>query len=136
MDYQKLAEQFMIKSFAKEPPFTPPEDMSKGEVGILTYLTFFHSNVLSGELAKGLRLSSGRVAIALKSLERKGLVRREEDAKDRRKVVVNATPAGKKIATKQKEQALMELVNMFDYLGEDDTKELIRLYDRLLEMKK
>jgi len=131
MNYRKLAEQFMLDSFGAEPPFTPPEDMSKGEAGILTYLSFFHNNVLAGELSKQLRLTSGRIAIALKGLERKGYVKRKRDEKDHRKVIVTVTPKGKEHATKQKEHALNSVEAILKHLGEEDSKEFIRLFHKI-----
>jgi DNA-binding MarR family transcriptional regulator len=135
MDYRKLAEQFMIDTFCKEPPFTPPEDMSKGEVGILTYLTFFHNNILSGELSKGLNITSGRIAIALKSLEKKGFIKRSHGKEDRREVVVCATKSGMEHAQLQKEKGLNDLTRILNYIGEEDSKELIRILYKIFNIK-
>lgn len=132
MDYKSVAEKFMRDSFGKQPPFTPPEDMSKGEVGILTYLSFVKNGILPGELSKELKLTSGRIAIALKGLEKKGFIRRARDDKDRRKVIVTVTDSGKRHATSQKDKALTELTAIFTYLGETDTLEFLRIYNRIL----
>lgn len=134
MDYRKLAEQFMIDTFCKEPPFAPPEDMSKGETGILTYLSFVRNNVLSGELSKMLNLTSGRIASALKSLEKKGFVVRNTAADDSRKVVVSATKDGVNHANRQKEKALDDLTAILKHIGENDAKEFIRILYRIMNI--
>lgn len=131
MGYRELAEQFMIDSFSKEPPLSPPADMSKGETGILTYLSFYRNNVLSGELSKELRLTSGRIATALKSLEKKGFIVRTAGIDDSRKVIVSATKEGILHANKQKDKALDDLTAIFEYIGEDDAKEFVRILRRI-----
>lgn len=133
MDYKKTAEEFMIDSFLKTPPFAPPEDMSKGEIGILTYLSFFKNKVLPGDLSSALKISTGRTAIALKSLEKKNMITREKDDYDKRRVIVSVTDKGKAYAKSQKDKALNNLSTMFEFLGEDDTKELIRIYKRIYD---
>lgn len=136
MTNRELAEQFMSDSFLKEPPFSPPEDMSKGETGILTYLTFIRNNVLSGELTKALKLTSGRIASALKSLEKKGFIVRTVGVDDCRKVVVSATKEGIFHANMQKDKALNDLTAIFDHIGEEDAKEFVRILYKIFSIEK
>lgn len=136
MDFRNFAEQFLLDSFCKEPPITPPEDMSKGEIGILTYLTFIQNNILSGELSKNLRISSGRIAIALKSLEKKKYILRSVLPSDKRKVIVCATPDGIFHAKVQKEKAITQLTQIFQFLGEKDSEEFVRILYRIFNINK
>lgn len=136
MDYKKIAEEFMKGIFGKEPPFSPPDSMSKGEVGILVYLTFIKETALAGELSEQLNLSSGRIAIALKGLEKKGFVKRTSGISDRRQVIVSATEAGKNHAIAEKEEGLNKTIKLLESLGEHDALEFMRILYKIYDIKK
>ena len=136
MDYRKLAEEFLIDTFTKVPPFAPPEDMNKGEMGIITYLASCKNNVLSGELSNVLKLSSGRVAIALKSLEKKGFIYRSSPLEDKRKVVVSITEKGQKCSDEHKEKAIDDFSKIFKFIGPKDTKEFLRILYKIFDIEK
>ena len=132
MDYRKLAEDFFSKSFEKRTSFPePPKEISKGEIGITLYLTMKKDKILVGELSKELNLSSGRTAIALNSLEKKGYIMRDKSNEDKRKVVVGITEKGKEFALSKREKAINCMTKLLEYLGEDDAKTLIRILNKI-----
>ncbi|MDR1465680.1 MAG: MarR family transcriptional regulator [Oscillospiraceae bacterium] len=91
--------------------------------------------VQPGELAAAAKTSTARVAATLGSLEQKGLVTRQVDPSDRRKVLVSLTPQGRE-DIQEKQQHMRALAEkMLRALGEDDARELLRLARRLLELK-
>ena len=57
-----------------------------------------HPGLTAGELATAVDLSPGAVTTALDRLERRGLVRRTRDSKDRRRVTVEMTEKAKRKA--------------------------------------
>ncbi|EKZ98242.1 Organic hydroperoxide resistance transcriptional regulator, MarR-family protein [Cupriavidus sp. HMR-1] len=64
----------------------------------LVMLVLWESNTLTvSELGTRLRLDSGTLTPLLKRLESAGLVARERDAKDERRVLVNLTDAGQRL---------------------------------------
>ncbi len=135
MDYCKLAEAFLISQASNPPPFEPPKNITMGESGILSYLTFAHNNVLVGELVDRLGLSSGRVAIALKGLDKKGDIVRQQMSEDKRKYIVSVTDSGRQKAIDTRQHHVSELTKVFEYLGEKDTLEFIRLHERLINRR-
>ncbi len=66
-----------------------------GENGVLCRLHIHEGRLSSGELAETMGLTSGRIANILKSLERKGMVQRERDSRDRRHVIAVLTDQGR-----------------------------------------
>ncbi|MCM3627114.1 MarR family transcriptional regulator [Paenibacillus glycanilyticus] len=79
------------------------------------------------DLSKFLRVTSPTVTQLLNRLEEMGLVVRKEDPKDRRAVRVFLTEEGDLTAKKALKGFLDRMNGLIDYLGEDDTEQLIRL---------
>lgn len=131
VNYLILADELMKSSFKKKSPFSTPEDISRGEVGIMIFLTTERNNVLAGDLAQELSLSSGRIAIALKSLESKGFIARRIDENDKRKVIVSVTENGKKFAEKGRLRYLEDTQKLLRFLGEDDAKSFVRIIKKI-----
>lgn len=85
----------------------------------LTYLQYLALMVLwerapqsVGELGDALGLDSGTLTPLLKRLEAAGFVSRERDPADERRVVVDLTPAGRKLRAKAKDIPLTLLCKL------------------------
>ncbi len=84
---------FQMKNEQSKMPFFTT--ISEGERGIIGLLgKAYPKPFSSGDLAEKMFVGTGRVGNALKSLERKGLIYREKDEKDKRKVWVHLTKLG------------------------------------------
>lgn len=83
------------------------------------------------EIQRKLQISKPAVSYLLNTLEKKGYITREIDARDRRKFTLNATGAGKAAA----EQCAQKYDSMWNGLladlGEEDMRLLIGLLGRL-----
>lgn len=134
MDYKELADELLLICRKNNRPFAPPHDISKGEIGLLTYLAFDNNYMLAGDLSQTLGLTSGRIASALKSLEGKGFITRVNDPNDKRKVIVSITKEGKTFAENGKQKAILETAGLLEYLGEKDAQELVRLVKKIINM--
>ena len=99
----------------------------RGENAVLTYLVHHPTEVHPGELAEKLSLVPGRMADILKTLEKKGMIRREKDPKDRRRVLVMITPKGIRNVTERREQIRSQYSGLYEALGLEDTVKLIEL---------
>ena len=99
----------------------------RGENAVLTYLVHHPTEVHPGELAEKLSLVPGRMADILKALEKKGMIRREKDPKDRRRVLVMITPKGIRNVTERREQIRSQYSGLYEALGLEDTVKLIEL---------
>ncbi|KEO76062.1 MarR family transcriptional regulator [Paenibacillus polymyxa] len=128
MDYKALATElfeYIVKS--RKPALEERGHFSRGEMGILICLNFNKDGVTSGHLSEYLSVSTGRVATALKSLEKKGLVVRRTDVNDKRKVIVFITDSGKQFMIDRHKEGITWTEKVLRKLDEQDAKELIRL---------
>ena len=87
----------------------------------------------AGELSSRLSMTTSRVAAVLGSLEKKGLLERENDAVDRRRVLVSLTQAGEALCEKRKAHFKSKIALLLSMLG-DDAPEFVRLLGRVFEI--
>ena len=107
-----------------------------GETVILKKLSMTDRCFLPGELSDMMHMSSARVAMTLKNLEHKGLIERNVNKKDRRKVLVTITERGREQVTKIEDEFAARMRQVTDELGEEDSGEYIRIVGRLIEISK
>ena len=99
----------------------------RGENAVLTYLVHQSTEVHPSEMAEKLSLVPGRMTDILKMLEKKGMIRREKDPEDRRRVLVKITPKGIHNVTERREQIRVQYSGLYEALGLEDTVKLIEL---------
>lgn len=136
MDYQELASEFMHKLYIlnKARPHRQISESMQGEAFMLHYLAMNHGSVLPSEISQIMGISSARIAAALNSLERKGLITRRIDITDRRKILVDLTPEGMALAEGQHQTILEDTSELLAMLGEQDAQEYVRLTGKLAEL--
>lgn len=135
MDYRALAEELLTSITRRRMPTEETRRLNSGETGILTYLHLYKNAALAGEISRDLGITTGRTAIALKNLEKKGLIRRGSSEGDRRCVVVHITEAGAAAAEECRVRILDSTQRILEYLGEADAREYVRLIGRVCEFK-
>lgn len=108
-------------------------ESARGEAGVLNYLTFQEDGVSAGQLKEKINVGSGRMADILKSLESKSLIRRNTNTEDYRKVIVSITEEGKRTAEERRKTVQKGYEGLIEYLGTEETQELIRLLKRVDE---
>ena len=88
----------------------------------------------AGDIRRELRVSGPAISQALGSLERRGLIRREIDGGDRRKIAVTLTRAGEaacESAARRHDAVLSALIERF---GEEDTRAFGALLERFMDV--
>jgi DNA-binding MarR family transcriptional regulator len=90
-------------------------------------MVYHDDSALPSELAAAMNTSSARVAMALKSLEKKGFVTRRIDTGDRRKINVSLTPRGRELVESHKEEMHRKMERILCQLGEADAREFSAL---------
>ena len=133
MIYDELAQSFMEIMYtlrSTEPPKVINESM-RGEQFALQYIYQQKKQVLPSEICQYMHISSARVAATLNSLEKKGLITRQIDKNDRRRILVKLTPQGKEAAQSHQQQVLEKTSKMLKTLGEHDAQEFIRILEIL-----
>ena len=107
-----------------------------GEIFILKTLIMDDRPFLPGELSSAMHMSTARVAMTLRGLECKGMIERNVDRKDRRKVLVTITEQGKEQVAKIDNAFLTRMRRIIDELGREDVGEYIRIVGRLIDITK
>lgn len=135
MDQKSEAEELLqvLTKLTHHPELESPEQLARGEGALLRYLALRHNGATAGELRDAMSVGSGRVANALKSLEAKGLITRSPSESDGRVVQVHLTRAGRDYIMERYQRLLRWTTLLMEELGEQDSKEVLRLVRRLLE---
>lgn len=136
MDYDALASELMQKmqTVQKLKRQKNIRDVVHGEAFVLNYIFFKGCDVVPGDLSCATGVSSARVAVTLNSLEDKGLVVREIDKSDRRRIIVRLTEKGEETVKEHKTKILRGVTEMLRLLGEHDAKEYVRITSKLAEI--
>jgi DNA-binding MarR family transcriptional regulator len=104
----------------------------QGEMKVLTFLANSKSDkVLPSDVSKTLKMTSPRVSSILNNLEKKGLIKRDFSTIDRRKVYISITSKGKQKVSDNVSDTYNLFYDILKKLGEDDSKELVRILNRL-----
>ena len=136
MTIKEIAEKLYTLDFEYENGFCRlQEEFSvKGEDCVLMWLYRIGTPLYSGDLAKKLSLTSGRIANILRTLEQKKFVTRSTDLNDGRKVLVTLTTAGKKHIEKINKRNVAKRAEILEALGEGDAAEYLRITQRILQV--
>ncbi|MFZ0446343.1 MAG: MarR family transcriptional regulator [Bacillus sp. (in: firmicutes)] len=133
INYKKLAEDlFEFMARCPKIPMQEPQEFTRGEIGILVYLHFNSDSVTSGDLSESLSVSTGRVATALKGLEKKGFIIRQTDLSDKRRVNVLITEAGRKLVRDKHQHGIEKMVKALQKLDEEEAIEFVRLVKKII----
>ena len=90
--------------------------------------------VMASSLSAKHHISKPAVSQTVSALEKKGMVVRRPDAQDRRVVRIHLTPAGEDVLQCVGNTFQQYIARLVEKLGEQDTRELIRLFGRLYEV--
>ncbi|MEY8351783.1 MarR family transcriptional regulator [Lachnospiraceae bacterium 54-53] len=133
MDYKDLALEFMEVMNQTRRRNVPKQidDSMRGEHFVLNYISEHEGNVIPSDISHEMGITSARVAAALNSLEKKGLITRRIDAGDRRRILIDMTDAGREQVKKHYEMILDTTIDMLRYLGEEDAKNYIRIMKKM-----
>lgn len=136
MDYNELAAELMQKMYTlrQAQPQKQLDESMQGEHFVLHLISFHQRSILPSEISNRMGISSARIAAALNSLERKGLITRQIDTSDRRRILVDLTAEGKALADEQHKKAMEMLTNTLRQLGELDAREYVRITGKLAEL--
>lgn len=97
-------------------------DFNRGEVGVLSYLTFDKEMASAGELSNKLNVTTARIASILNSLENKGFIKRKIDEFDKRKTLVVITSKGKELVLSTKDEIINKIVKVIKEVGIEEVK--------------
>lgn len=137
MDYRDLALEFIevMNQTRKRNISKKIDDSMRGEHFVLNYISEHQENVTPSDISNEMGITSARIAAALNSLEKKGLIIRSIDPQDRRRILIDMTDSGKEQVRNHYENVLNTTTNMMRHLGEEDAKHYIRIMKKMAEFK-
>ena len=126
MQLQRLTEELLLTVTSLNRSCIPQsvQEHLKGENFLLSYLDEHGGCSTPGVLREVLGV-----------LEEKGMLRRCADSYDRRRVVVHLTELGRQTAEQMHTTLCAHVQRVLEQLGEQDSRELIRLLGRITEIE-
>lgn len=104
--------------------------LTYGQFAVLEAL--FHVGPLClGDLARRILTSSGNLTLVIDNLEKRGLVKRQQQGKDKRFVRASITPAGRKLIARIFPQHSQRIVEVMDRLTPAEQEQLGQLCRKL-----
>ncbi len=101
-------------------------DMTSMGIGnVLGYLCASGREVTAGEISDYMNVSTARVAVLLKKMSDKDLIRRRSDPSDKRKVMVSITAKGMQAFDEKKKEILLYAGAIVDHFGKEKVEDFI-----------
>ena len=127
----------LVRLLDEHPREARDNRFSSSLCGEMAVMRLLHNGtkkkMTAGELSSRLSMTTSRVAAVLGSLQKKGLLERESDEKDRRRVLVSLTEAGDRLCEKRKWHFMNKISQMLSMLGED-APTFVHLLGRVFEI--
>ena len=135
VDFEQMAQEYLETMYYMRKINSHKEihDSVHGENFVLLFISQRGGKVIPSDISNEMGISTARVAAALNSLEKKGLIIRRIDAEDRRRILIDLTDSGMEQVKNHYTMVLSMVKNMLHFLGEKDAKEFIRIMKRLAE---
>lgn len=137
MCYTELAEE-LLKNMTLANKSKPLAKLSKiihGEMFALQMIALHDNDITPGDISKAAGTSPARIAAELNNLEHKGLITREIDPVNRRRILICLTAEGKKIADEHRCDVINAATLLLKQLGKKDAKEYVRIIGKLGEIQ-
>ena len=137
MNYTKLAEQLLENMILanKSKALLKLSKIIHGEMFALQMIAAHNNDITPGDISKAAGTSPARIAAELKSLENKGLIIREIDPNNSRRILIHLTPEGEKTANTYHCEGIDVARELISQLGESDAIEYIRIIGKLGEIQ-
>ena len=134
MDYKSLANEWIALQgqLLQVPACRELSSLSKGEWFVLNYLVGHAGLVHPKDLSKGLVVSTARIAALLNHMEEQGLVTRNADPEDNRKILVYLTDAGVQMIQKKRAEVVDSVAKTLELLGPEDAEAYLRIKTKIL----
>lgn len=111
------------------------EEGYKGLYLILKVIRDHSGEIIAGEIASKLNISTARVAVALNTLERKKYIIKHKSKDDRRKTVVELTETGLKVLGMRETKLLILFNSILESLDKEEINKIISIIYKIKNMK-
>ena len=135
MDTREDAQEMLHKlGECRSKSFLNQVDESQKGIGfVLAYLQKSNGEVIAGDLARELGVSTARIAALLRKMEKNGLIIRFRSSSDARQTVVEITYEGRIYVERIKEQMIEKMELLLEKVGREDMEEFIRISHKIKE---
>ncbi len=126
----------IFERLGKVKPMTAFKCVDETQAGIgavLRLLEESRETVTAGRISEVLNVSTARVAVLLKKMETKGLIKKERSSADGRVAVVSLTEQGADAVEKMRREIFRQMGHMIDVVGE---RRLLEFIDTAEEIQK
>lgn len=125
----------ILKSIRAKPFKTVNHELKHAERHLLLLLcnNYRETPIKPSELAKKTGVTLPAISHQINNLEKLGYIERLSNPKDKRVSLISLSEKGKKVDEEFKKTSLANIVDIFEYLGEKDSKELIRIISLISE---
>ena len=134
--YRELASRFV--NIRREHPYVKFEkEVSKkikNDIFVMSFLRRHGGVAHPKELSDEFMISTARMAVILNHLSEKGVIVRQPDPNDNRQTIVRLTEKGTAIFEGINSEILDFIAHLFQEIGEDDSRELIRIIRRMMDV--
>ena len=133
MSKKEDAEEFLqkMRSCRVRPFYSKLDESQRGTGFVIAYLSEADGEVIAGDLARELNVSTARIAALLRKMEKDGLIRRHRAQTDARQTVVEITQKGIECSDMMKEQILEKAELLIEKVGKDDLNEFVRISKKI-----
>lgn len=136
MDVKTEAERLMLEFRTCTPQkiFSRVEETKRGMGFVLLMLENSDREIVAGDIAEGMNVSTARVAALLKKMEQNGLITRENSSSDARRTVVKITPKGRETVLEKRAEFLKKTELLIEKVGMKDLEEFIRISRKIRDV--
>lgn len=112
--------------------------LSDADIMVMFCVAFCDTNqrLMLTDVAKTLRVTLPAVTHKVNDLVAKKYLEKETSNKDLRVTYIRLTPTGKQFVESIRDEYYQPLKTLVDHIGEEDTKNLMRILDKISEMGK
>ncbi|MDD3183739.1 MAG: MarR family transcriptional regulator [Anaerostipes sp.] len=111
--------------------FQKINDFDHGIIFVCMYLDCQEQEVIAGDIANEMKVSTARVATLLKKMEQRHLIRKYHSPKDARKTVVEITEEGKSFVEGKREKAISKMEHIIDEVGKEEMEVFIETLHKI-----
>lgn len=139
-DYQKLQKlDRSLQAFRRSGVYKRTKTkLSDADIMVLFCVAFCDLNqkIKLTDISKTLRVTLPAVTHKVNDLVEHGYIEKETSNKDLRVTLIKLTPIGKTYVEKIRDEYYAPIRELKQYLGEEDTDTLLRILDKIADMKK
>lgn len=136
MNYQVAAEEFMAihKKLKENMSLKKMDEIKMGEIAFLIALSEESDGIIATNLAHKLHVVPSRITAIINALIKKGYINRFADGRDKRKTLICITESGYAFCLEKQKIVLEGIAALFEKLGEKDTVEYLRIYQKISQI--